>query len=46
VKDITSDVVVPEEPREPEVPLVNQTQLGRTIKRKSDKTIASGDMLG
>jgi hypothetical protein len=25
---------------------VNKTQLGRTIKRKFDGTIASGDMLG
>ncbi len=47
VKDtITPDVNIPEEPREPEVPSVNQTQLGRTKKRKFDETIASGDMLG
>ena len=43
---VTPDVIVPEEPREPEVPSVNQAQLGRTIKRKFDETIASGDVLG
>ena len=43
---VTPDVIVPEEPREPEVPSVNQTQLGRTTKRKFDETIASGDVLG
>ena len=41
LQDSPEDIMLPEQPQPPALPAVNQTALGRTIKRKFNEVIAA-----